>query len=620
MSNLIYKLKGGVAISINPEGLITKTATWIVTHQEDNAYTNWKSMIDDVGVWAGKVGDKWKEPVQDSNGRECSGYSDASLFTVTSIEIDSSNRVFCEVTFTAESNLSEMTLIRNANVSIDNLNQKTVSLEYQIDLSTGVFSELEAIFHVPGSNLVMFDEDAYLIDAIDYNPTSKTRYQINIVLRDMSVMRLGNPSISIDAYGTKTASISWRYDAGSYSADVLPKEGTDASDWLGMESDSGYIVSEVAVEPDGLLGYIINIDSKHVSSRLVKTDRSFNLNADYSTDSDPAINESVTITRQAKKDDLVDYEELVGQEASDYGYANHTISGISIEEVGRDDFEVTIEITDDEFRSSSGGSLNNSQNYLRNQVDLSVHYSHLVLEASHLGYVRGVSDMEWIAVNDPPRTTFLYDLDIMGIKTMNPSHWTDAAILAALKTGKIGFSGVYSVTDVDGDPIRRSDIYNLSNLSRVDTIRLWDFVYAQPTQQAKNGESLRNIYFIPWKAEESAIIFDKASYIKNYPKGDNGFDKPMKRSMIGKKIPIIECTVGKYYQGRISKVIKKWEHKFFTDAIKEIKLKGITSYKRTNLSAEEITDNTGRFWTKVTQSFSGLRGQHWNPNYEDGSL
>lgn len=616
MTTYKIRLKDGVSVSIDKTGLITKTATWIITSASGNAYSGWKSFEDTALLWAGRVGDGWKEPTQDTSGRECSNFTTSSLFKVTGIDVASVNRTHYEVTFTAEQNLSAMTLINNADVSIDSLNQKTVSLNYQIDLSTGAFSELEALFYTPGSALVLFNHAAYLLDRVDYTATSKTRYSVAVVLRDMSVMRLGNPKYSVDAYGGKTASISWRYSASAYSPSILPAAGADVSAWLGLSASSGYTATNVNVEPDGLLGYTVTVEAKHVSNRLVKTAKSYELDTDYSTDSEPAVKKAVTVTRQATKDDLEQYDEIVGTEGDDFGHPGTTVSSVQVEEVGRDDFEVTLELTDDEFNSKSSSGFNNSQNYLKNQVDLSINYSEVILEASHLGYVRGESGIDWVAINDPPTTMFEYDMDIDGLKGMNDA-WTDGTILTALKTGKIGFSVVKSIKTLDGRYLSWPEVRALTSLSGIATIRLSDFVYAQPSQKKSDGTSVRNIYFVPWKAKDSALLFDTKT---THPTLENGFDKPLRKSAIGARIPTIECSVGKYYKGRLSKVIKRWEHRFYTDAIAELDLKDVTSYKRTNLSAEEVTDNTGRFWTKVTQTLSGLRGFYWNKYYQEGSL
>ena len=94
----------------------------------------------------------------------------------------------------------------------------------------------------------------------------------------------------------------------------------------------------------------------------------------------------------------------------------------------------------------------------------------------------------------------------------------------------------------------------------------------------------------------------------------------MKKSWIGKSIPVVECTVGRYYKGKVSTVLRKKEHKFFEDATDALELRDITSYKTTNLSAEEVTDNKGKIWTKVTQTLAGLKGYYWNHDYVDGDL
>ena len=236
-----------------------------------------------------------------------------------------------------------------------------------------------------------------------------------------------------------------------------------------------------------------------------------------------------------------------------------------------------------------------------------------------MGYERGLSDMEWVNINNPPKTMFGYDLDPSTLRELN-SGWTDESILAAIRVKKIGFSRVFRVYGVDNRPLTVAQVADVTSLSQITSVRLLDYVYAQPNHKPSNGTSTRNIYFTPWKAKDNALIFRHKSYRDNYPKDSNGNDRAMKKSWIGKRIPVVECTVGRYYKGKVSTVLRKKEHKFFEDATDALELRDITSYKTTNLSAEEITDNKGKIWTKVTQTLAGLKGYYWNHDYVDGDL
>ncbi len=615
MAQIQYKniLKGGVTTSIGNDGLVTKSATWMIVTEDTNVLTNWKSLGDIAEEWAGKIGDKWREPTQ--TGKECTSYSETDLFRVTDIQIESVNRLYYEVTFTAVQNLSVMTMIGNIDVSIDNTNQKTATATYQIDLATGAVSELESLFYTSGNNsIVIFNSGTWLIESSTYSPQSKTRYTLTVSLKDMSVMRIGNPSYNTDIYGMKTASIEWRYDKVSYSSLTLPEAGDSADIWLGL-SNSGYVITGVESDPEGVLGYIVKIDAKLLADRYVKTDEEYALDTDYSTGESAIVNPTITITKQSTEDEKNKYKEMVGNEASIFGYNDYTISNVSVNDLGSGDYEVTIEITSDEY--SRTGDKKQSQNYLRNQVEISINYSHIILEPQHLGYTKGISGIEWVAINNPPKTTFMYDLDIDSITEMN-ENWTASSVLNMAKTGKIGFSRVHTIYNQDLKPYKRSDWHLIPSGQFVGKIRLIEYNYAQPTH-TQSGMSLRNVYFIPWRAKDSAIIYAKKSHRTSFPQY-KGNDRPMKESWIGKKIPVIEASVSKYYRGKASSVLNKWEHRFYSDAVKELKLKDITSYKTISLNVEEVTDNKGRIWTKVSRTLSGLKGYYWNHNYNEGDF
>ena len=560
--------------------------------------------------------------MQDKGGRECSSYTESTLFRVTSINIDCPDRFTYEVTFNAEQNLSTVTKIGNIDVQIDNVNQKTMTLHYQVDLSTGAYSELATLFDVPGTSRTIFTGHVCLIESVNMTAINKTRYSIDVTLKDMAVMMIGKPKYSKNEFNQKTASISWRYSAESFAALTIPESGSDASTWLGLSANSGYLISGVSCEPDGLLGYTVQIDAKYVADVVVKTDRKFSLNTDYAFESAAATEKSVTIVKQATAEDIADYADIIGDEATSYGYPGMTVSDVNISESGRGDYEVTIELTDDNYTPNPRKMFQNNQNYLANQVEISINYSEIVLEASHCGYEMGLSDMRYIEINNPPKTRFSYDIDPDTLSEINAA-WTDSAIAAAIRVRKIGFSTIEKVYGKDDIKWTDSEMANVTaaKVAEIRKIRMSDYVYAQPKINLKSaGTSVRNIYFKAWNPYDSAIIFRLASHRSAYPVDANGNAVSFKKSWIGKSIPVVECTVGKYYKGKVSTVLSNKEHKFFADATDALTLKEITSYKTINLSAEEVTDNKGKIWTKVTQTLAGLKGYYWNQNYVDGDL
>ena len=364
-----------------------------------------------------------------------------------------------------------------------------------------------------------------------------------------------------------------------------------------------------------MLGYIVKVEAKKLIDRPVKKDEEYALDTDYATGESATINPSITITKQSTSGELDNYRDMVGEEADDFGFPDYTISKVGISDLGAGDYEVTIEITSDEY---SKDGKKESKNYLKNQVEVSINYSEIVLEAKHLGYTRGVSGLEWVSINNPPTRKFVYDMDIDSLHEMN-SSWTPSAVLSLLKTGKIGFSRVVAVYDQNLRPFTKSAFLALTDPSKIGKIRLTDYVYAQPSHKKSSGTSVTNVYFIPWVAKDSALIYRQKSHRTSFPQ-ENGLDKTMKKSWIGKRIPVVEATVSKHYKGKASAVLKKWEHKFYTDAVEELSLQGISSYKTTSLSIEEVTDNTGKIWCKVTRTLAGLKGYYWNHNYSEGDL
>lgn len=618
-----YYLQNGPQISIDGQGLITKQATWMLVRDAETnktALADWAAFESDVLEFAGKPGDNWKKPGTAASDGRISSYTSDSTFKVTDVQVDGSNRLYYLVSFSAMQNLSELILIGNVDVQIDNVNQKTISLTYQRDLATGALSELENLFDTPGgeydTSKVSFNGCTCIIESCSLTAVSKTRYTIAVTLKDMYPMMVGRPKYDTNEFNIKTASVTWRYDWESYKNLTLPESGESADVWLGLVN-SNYIVTSVACEPDGLLGYNITVNARAVYDKRVKTSESYQLNTNFAFESEAAREKSVTVTFMTDAENKDRYDDIIGKEGSEWGYDGLTVSNVSIEEVGKGEYEVTVELIDDEYTPNIKKAFQNSQNYLKNQVDVSVAYSEIVLNPSHVGYAKNINDLGYYAINNPPRTTFGYDItpdELMDIS----SSWTASKVVSAIKSKRVGFSWVRAVYGDDGRKMTTSQVaaLNSDTISKIARVRLGDYVYAQPTQETGRGESVRNIYFIPWVAKRQALIYTKKSHRSSYPK-QNGWDKPMPKSMIGKKIPTLECTVSRHYKGRLGTVLKKQQRNLFQDALDELKIPGITSYKTINLSAEEVIDNRGKIWTRVTRTLSGLRGYYWNHNYID---
>ena len=70
---MITVLKGSPQYSIDNNGVMTITTTWMVmpdTSSNGISAVNWLAFETEVETWAGNVGDRYKKPVIPENGKE----------------------------------------------------------------------------------------------------------------------------------------------------------------------------------------------------------------------------------------------------------------------------------------------------------------------------------------------------------------------------------------------------------------------------------------------------------------------------------------------------------------------------------------------------------------------
>lgn len=135
---MLVSLKGSPAINIDQEGFMSITTTWMLIDDEsDNVFAKWLAFQNEVEEWAGNIGDPYKRPIQQNDGREAFEFEEDDAFICQSIDIVCvDGRTHYEVTFTNAQNLSVMRQVGNVSVEVTNNNEITKSISYQIDIKS----------------------------------------------------------------------------------------------------------------------------------------------------------------------------------------------------------------------------------------------------------------------------------------------------------------------------------------------------------------------------------------------------------------------------------------------------------------------------------------------------
>ena len=612
-------LKGSPEYSIDSNGIMTINTTWIVTPLSDSegrATINWLAFETEVEEWAGDVGDAYKQPVIPEGMKEATAYTLSNLFKVDAINFNcAEGRTHYEVTYTNVQNFSEMRQIGNVSADIDENNEITKTITYQIDVGSDPMA-IDAHFLKSGETVAWAGE-TYFISNSSYNAISATRYELTITVKDMAKMMIGKPSMSVDAFGQRTMTVSWRYSNDAY-AELeanFPEEGSDASPYFKSDASdnsdySGYILTDISVEPNGVIGYTVTFNAKHVTKRLIKD----SISEKRKTDGDGYYTEH-TIQYTSDTESVDEFRGLVGSQVSSFiDGASGKITDVSIEESGRNAYDIQI-------TSSTEPAVNEkNSNDLSKQVDVSMSQTSFVLEEKQTGWFKGLSG-EYYMINFPPRTRYSYKQSVSSLQDMNSPVASNSAILTAIQTkGTIGYDRIVAVQKYVKDvPKWLSDEERtaLTSLKNIHTIRLEGFVYAQPTM-TEGDKTLRNILFEEWDALEDSpvsLVDDK--------RPTNDRDNPLPKKFITYNIKVMEIQVSKNYKGDSRSILKKEFKYYYDQAINYIKSSAFTSYKGAGISISEIKDEDSKIWTQVTCSIKALLSDNvpdlkWNPGY-DGS-
>lgn len=613
---MITVLKGSPQYSIDNNGFMTITTTWMVmpdSSADGTSAVNWLAFETAVEAWAGNVGDKYKKPVMSENGKEATTYTETEAFIVADISYSCvDGRTHYEVTFTNEQNVSAMQMVGNVSAEINESNEKTKTVNYAINVASDDPLAIDDSFIESGTTVAWAGVD-YQVSSSSYNAVSKTRYELSITAQDMSVMMIGNPSKSTDAFGQQTMSATWRYSTSAYNEWVQPLEGSDASAYLGLPEGSGYIVTEVSAEPNGVLGYNITINAKHVSKRLVKVSK-----RETRKSSGVGYYTEHSIQFQSDADSLDDFQGIVGNEADNYiEDAVGRVTDVSIDEAGRNDYDIQITTTNEPSSSSSSADSES----LKDQIDVSMSQNEFVLDARQAGWFQGLSG-EYYTINSPPATKFSYNVSPESLKDMRTSAGktlTDSNILSAINGKlKIGYDDVAGVQAYVGGELKwlsTTERTSLSSLKDVHTIRMEGFVYAQPNMK-EEGENLRNMLFEEWvRKKHCPITTDSAGQYL-------GRDRALNRKFLTYKIQGMDITVGMNYKGKATSILKKSFDYYYEKAVKYIKSNAFSSYKGTGISISETIDEDDTIWTQVTCSISALLSSNdggitWNKDYDN---
>ena len=162
----------------------------------------------------------------------------------------------------------------------------------------------------------------FLCEDIQLQEHASGEWEVKLSAKDMSVMMIGNPTLSHNSSHESVRQAKWRVNQDSYSEFIANNAiNSDASSWAG----SAYYVTDIQVSPYGQIAYYITIEAQYAETRLLSVNHSEAFNG-YNADG--GINKVIVWTGRWRvhRDNLSSFSGRVGESAAEWstnGSNNH---------------------------------------------------------------------------------------------------------------------------------------------------------------------------------------------------------------------------------------------------------------------------------------------------------
>ncbi len=315
-----------VDFNIDSNGNITRSATWHVMADE-NVITDWTSLRESVEEWAGDIGDDWRLPGDDSQS-----YTTDENYVVTSIGFKSLSRYMYEVSYNGEKKYLTSEMIGGINISINSNAETEKNTKWRVYTDS-----LDDFLPAPG-DVMSWAGELYLCSSISATANATGIYEVTLNAKDMSVLMIGNPSYQKTRMREQVKNATWRIDPDSYDDFISSNDiDSDASSWAG----DGYYVTSVNASPNGVLGYNVQLEAKHISVRLISVKKDIQFKG-YNTSGGAKKDEVYTGRWQVHADSIEEFYDMIGESASDWAEEDFTVTEIHPNYISDIEYEVTL--------------------------------------------------------------------------------------------------------------------------------------------------------------------------------------------------------------------------------------------------------------------------------------
>jgi len=362
-----------VDFNIDTNGEITRRSTWHVMLDDGAAVdTEWVDMREQLATWAGNIGDDWRLPDADSQS-----YTEDPEYIISGITFKSLDRYMYEVSYTGHKKHLTAEIIGGINETVNSSGERSKSAGWMIhaDSLAGWLPQIGDVLAWAGND--------FLCENIQLQERADNEWEVKINAKDMSVMMIGNPTFSRTNSHESVRKAKWRVGIDAYD-DFIASNGinSDASSWAG----SAYYVSDIQVSPHGKIAYYVSLEARYVETRLLSVKHSEAFNG---YDDDGKINKVIIWNGRWRvhRDNLVDFENRVGESAEDWTIPGAIITKVDPIRVTDLIYEVSMEAREPKDSGASALEFNmDDRSNLGRRVDIICKEVDYMLSAGDCGW------------------------------------------------------------------------------------------------------------------------------------------------------------------------------------------------------------------------------------------
>ncbi len=209
-------------------------------------------------------------------------------------------------------------------------------------------------------------------------------WEVKLTARDMSVLMVGNPSFKRNNYLESSISATWRVCNDAIEAFLAAHEiNNDASDWAGAD----YYITEISTRPDGMQGYLVTIEARHVGIRKIDVKRRETF-AGYDFFGNLRREIVWTGRWRVHRDNKQDFENITGLSAADWAEEGYIVTSVDPSRISDMEYEYIVEAKSPENSNLASMQYKNDRTNLASRVDAKVDSGTFFLSAEQCGWFK----------------------------------------------------------------------------------------------------------------------------------------------------------------------------------------------------------------------------------------